>query len=842
MMNDIISNDDKFMVSNYLHDNKPEVLDTEFDAQKWADDCGTIIMAHHGDLNDLEDQWIQFNGLIKKKRRESDWKSIELYGMTNQERYEKNRSELLKDDIDNPIENISRDQLSESFVDDLDSLYKSNPIAYSSSDVENAEIWAKENNRVIILPTRTLYELEELWSAYNMMIKKHRRESDWKSEELFGLSNLQHYEYLKNQFLKEDLRKEDKDQYGSIIEGVTVNRLKKYFNTAMKESFTESTQALGELLISNNDAYDDVVISNIVSDVMDKVDADIIDPSDAVDLIACGDCPYLSPEEMIDMGVYGQAPVENHFGVLADNSMLNDTLSVKEWFEIYKNYDKGLYTEFGNYTADWIQKLRTLIHELSLLKDSGDEDTINAKKQSILELGWDPDIEFDNKARMLAREFAIHRMKSNFSGAHYKMINLSEFKSVKDLGYVNEASTDLKPVYIVLIEGKSYFSKAIKTLTKDIYSHSAISLDPYLHNMYSYGIATNERSVRKGFRREDIVDLPIGGRIGVYTFFVSDRVYKKIEDFINSFKDNAEKTSYSFMNLITYLFNIPYNKEWSLICSQFVDRCLQAADINITKKDSSTVSPSDLRKAAQSEERIYCIYEGLHSNYNGDDMFKLVNALSHKAKALKEFAQYYDGVNENKYIVGVLNNINNIDALLELKEYSHLIKNPRAKRLLENVLFDAIDIRPIQEAKRFPIQFDKEGNLLIKNIKKLDYEAEYAKSHKLLKQYYEANNLEGMKYELSKLWMMLCLIDDWLHSPKANDLPSMAIASSKEVKAKAKINNDFEFYMKKLLKEEPKFNFTEYYDASPFSSATIQIDNSTLEFMGKAIKKFIKSI
>lgn len=871
MNNHNVLDADEFRISRHLQSKKIDDVssfeDAEFgnkkniEAREWARNANSCIITPTINETDLENDWIRFNSMPKKKRRESDWKSIELYRCTNQEHYERQKAFMLHSDIDKDIEeettfrNIVSDIkpsnddtfvdnngcfVSESYIDIADSYYDSNPLNYTSLDIEKARNWASESNKVIIIPTRTLSELEDLWDLFNMMIKKHRRESDWMSSEIFGISNLRHYEYLKNQFLKEDIRNDDKETYGSVIESVSITKIKKYYSEAMKDSIPYTIKSLLEYVSANNGAYDQVMAANIVSDVLDRFDSDIIEPSDIVDTIICGDMPYLSPDEMIDMGIFGQSPSENYYGVLSDNTMINNSISVKEWFELYQNINKALYTEFGNYTSDWVAKVRELSYGLKSIVESGDEQKILARKQSLLELGWDPDIEFSTKARSIAVEMANIRMKSNFSNNKFKVVDLREFESrCENSNILHENVSSLKPVYVVLIEGKSCFSKAIKVLTKDIYSHIAISLDSSLHNMYSYGISSN--SNKNGFRKEDINDLPIGGRIDVFAFFVTDPVYKKITKFIDNFKENADKTSYSFINLITYLFNIPHNTEWKLVCSQFVDRCLQAAEINLTGRDSSRVAPADLDRAMSSENRIYNLYKGLHSKYNSESIERLINALSGKAKPLKESnSKYYS--NENAFITGIINNIDNVDSLLEMRNHIDIVKDKNIKSLLEKIVFDSISIKALGEAKEFPIQFDKDGNLFIKNLKKIDYESEYAKSHKLLKEYKKSNNYEGIKYELSKLWMMLCMIEDKLNSKKFNDLPSIACASSIEHKAKAKITNDFKYYLEEVIKNEPSFNFTEYYDTSPFSSAVTKINTSTLVFMSNIIKKFIKSI
>ncbi|MCK9198935.1 MAG: hypothetical protein M0P49_04965, partial [Bacilli bacterium] len=58
-------------------------------------------------------------------------------------------------------------------------------------------------------------------------------------------------------------------------------------------------------------------------------------------------------------------------------------------------------------------------------------------------------------------------------------------------------------------------------------------------------------------------------------------------------------------------------------------------------------------------------------------------------------------------------------------------------------------------------------------------------------------------------------------------------------KARAKILNDFNKYLKVVLKDDVEFNFTEYYNDSPFSDATTKINASTLKYSGDLIKSIL---
>ena len=863
MSNDLrsdLSHDDEFVMTTHIQDGDYDIIDYEVDnhtieqAQRWAAETNRVIVIPTKSLEELENTWIAFNQMIKKHRRESDWKCLELFNKTNQEMYEMAKDQLMHGDVE-AHETIRNDLIGVSpsdapvaegaayYTDNLDSYY-GDILSYTSEELERAKQEAKDNNRVIIVPTRTLEELENLWDAYNMQIKKHRRESDWISQQYLGITNLRHYEYLKREFLKDDVSTNDMERYGSLVESATLSAKRRYICEAFEESKTETTKQILNMFLSNRSLYEEVLTSNIVSDVLDKYDSELIDPADIIDELAYGDLPLLSPEEIEEFGAYSESPEDNFYHTMPDNTMLTDRISVKEWFELYKEADHK--DSMKAVSPAWVNKVRQLMFGLKRLEESGDEAAINARKQSILELGWDPGVEFTDKARILAREMAIERMKSTFSGALYRFIDLKECYNAVTLDGEDETLNEktlpelLKPIFLVLVEGSSAMSAAIKLYTQSIYSHAAISLDSSLKKMYSFGIELNKVSNHVGFRQESIDDIKQGSRIGVFSFFVSPSVYKKFEEFIDTFKKNIEKTKYSFINIATFVFKIPINMKWELICSQFVDKCLKFAGIDATKKNSATVAPADLMRSLMKDNRVFSLYEAPANQYNQRKIDKVLNSLRYKVAPLKEnYTQYY--TDQDKYIVGICENINNIEALQEMENHIDVVGSASLKNFLEHVVFDSIKVAPIGEAKEFPVQFDKEGNLILRNINKLDFEAEYAKSHKLLQQYHEAKDFVGMKYELSKLWMMVNIIEDKLRSKKtALKLTADQVKAYND--AKAKIMNDFKFYLKEVMIDDPRFNFTEYYENSPFSSTTTKISSSTIVFLTKMIRKLTRFI
>jgi len=846
--------DKEFMVSSYISGSKnlnKINASSISDAINWSNDAMRTIIIPTEDLQDLEDQWIKFNSMIKKHRRESDWKSIELFGITNQDHYEMIKSNLLKRDIDNEIEDgeyLVTDggfSLSEGAID-LDytgSYYDSNTLNYTSSDVEKAIKWGEESSRIIITPTRNLEELESLWDAYNGMIKKHRRESDWMSLEVFGVTNLKHYEYLKSQFLRQDIRSNDVDMYSVIESGNIVGDSIELTRDYLKESCKNSpgisiANKLLSICLVDKGIYENMITDNVISDVLDTYDG-IVSNIPSADIVH-GDMPAITPDEAIDSGVFADIPSNNFYGVLADNKMLTDEISVAEWFEMYKAHIDGFYTEFSTYMPAWIQKVRELTFGLKVLESSENDNAIAARKQSILELCWNPDIPFENKERLMAKARMEYYIKENSSNTRF--IDLRGMISTRNAPLIESASSkNLKPVYVILTEGKRLISKAIKAVTKDIYSHISISFDYTLKKMYSYGIDQSPNGIKGGFIEENIDKVPLGCRIRVYTFFLKPNDYNAIVNMVADLESKATQTRYSYKNLFTYLFNIPYNNDLNMVCSQFVDRCLKLCNIDLTHKDSSLVSPHDIKDAMKANRSIFTIYEGLATKYDSEQVKKTINSLVDTAKPIKESIRRYT---PREYIHEVVSSAGDIDKLNMLRPYleSVLNKNSVEYKVLKNMVFISTEAVVYCETKEFPVQFDKDGNMLLKNIKSIDYDEEYRKSHNLLKEYYKNENTVGMKYELAKLWMILCIIENRVHSKKFISMPVEDQIASNEYKAKSKIMNDFKHYMKKLLELEPEFNFSEYFENSPFSSATIKLRATTVETVAKLLKGFIRRI
>lgn len=446
-------------------------------------------------------------------------------------------------------------------------------------------------------------------------------------------------------------------------------------------------------------------------------------------------------------------------------------LSYKEWFEGLAAAELGIITEsFKKQTANWINEVRMTYHNYS--NATNDEDKILYEAR-LVRLGWNPVMEFNEVNRVRANErfsITIHEMM------RYNIVDLSTdllFENTDEL-IKPLIKNPLHPIYIVLVEGSSLFSHVTKKLTNGPFSHAAISLTETLDNMYSFNIQGSEGKAG-GFSIENIKGYPQDHKLGVFSIFIKQQDYVSIKDKLDYYITNKTDTTYSFLNLLALPFNTVVKMDMSMICSEFVDNLLKLCNINITDKASSLVTPNDFYRASSSNNKIYKIYEGAVKDYRDHKARKIVDRLRLSSKYIKEAC------------------------ILEIKE--------------------------------FPVQFSKDGDLLIADMKKLNYENEYNKAHRLLLSYHKAGNIDGMKYELAKLWFINQLLEKDIYANKK------VVSNSN---CRSRVLNDFNKYIDVVIASDASFNFTAYYDSTPFSSATTKINGSTLKYTLDFVKQALK--
>ena len=381
----------------------------------------------------------------------------------------------------------------------------------------------------------------------------------------------------------------------------------------------------------------------------------------------------------------------------------------------------------------------------------------------------------------------------------YNLVNESTEKlSINLFHEYKEIKSDLSPVFIVTVFTDSIISHPIKKITNCKYTHAGISLEPDLSKVFSFNF--NNGEIGGGFSIESLqryINENKNADMKAMCIFVKKDDIRKIKYTLDNAIANVHNTSYSITNLIYILLNKAKTtgNDLSMVCSQFVDYVLRSANINIINKPNNLVTPADFAKSMN--DKIYTLFEGKCVEYDKNNIIQILHKLNKTAKYIKES-------------IDVRDEINNI-----LESYINL------------------DISPILEYKSFPsVEFTKDGDLLIKNYKKIKFEEEYYKSVKLLKIYSKKNNYEAMAYELSKLWFINSLLEQKIYT--TNNTKKLDEYNL----LRGKILNTFNRYLAIVCENIKDFNFEEYYNNTPFSD-TISIKKNTIDRIIDIGKKII---
>ena len=635
--------------------------------------------------------------------------------------------------------------------------------------------WRLRSGKILLYSKyKTEHVLRADWELFSDQNIEYQHESDWKSIELFNLPNKDRYEKMLSVFLRNDINDSLYDlQYAPIKESVE------------KKAPPNRNYALKEYAIASDPITEAMTYAKIKNDsiLSESVKKDIKKKSHADNDVSVGITPFYTPDELVAIGT--SLDPEPRVSDVSDNTMVG-TITITQWINEYKNKFKGYAVDEGISQAVWKETLQKLYSDFDSIKESKDLDKINARKQSILDLGWNPEIDFNEHTLFFASKRIKKALNEQYSG--YNVVNIEEsvslYSEAEYVGALREVVT--RPIFIVFFNSKSFFNKLVRAVDKSVYSHVAISFDPSLKTMYSFSGTMN------GFTNEGLKKRIEEGEdkaIQVFCVFVDPGRYSILHSKVSQIAHD-KNMKYSFLNLITIPFKINYIDNTKMVCSQFVDAMLKLAGLDFTKIGSNMISPGKLNakmKLRKFKGVIYKIYTGPPSKYSADRVGRFIDHLSAKEYKLEDA---------------------DISPLLQ--------------------------ISPIVEAKEFPIQFSDDGDLLISKGFNVNFEGEYSRCHMAMQQYAKAKNVEGMKYCLCKLWYLNILLEEKIHKDR-NDKDKL-----KEYhKARAKIVNDISTYMKTIQKYDKKFDILKEYQESPFNDQTVKIKRSTLLYGIDLVKKII---
>lgn len=200
-----------------------------------------------------------------------------------------------------------------------------------------------------------------------------------------------------------------------------------------------------------------------------------------------------------------------------------------------------------------------------------------------------------------------------------------------------EASDKVKtqkwyPVYIFVCHTGTLLSSLIQLWTKDQYSHSLISFDASMTQMYSFGRKKLNDDITitgasNGFAVDDInndfyTKWKKNIKYATFVIFVTKKqraaMIKKVKFFI----ENQVKFTYDMAGLFAYAAHLPHEKQWSYFCSGFVADVLQTGEVLGKKRSYSSYSPQDLAELPMA----YKVNEG-------DDFSEYIEKVRQKQKS-----------------------------------------------------------------------------------------------------------------------------------------------------------------------------------------------------------------
>ena len=695
-------------------------------ADKYMRETNYILIKDTDDMDDLEAQWNKFCSFMTvRQQRLSDDKSIELWNMTNQKHYEQIKERLLsklkEKDIagdkqihpninDNPeFESIEdNDELDsgryltfEELEKDYNEVYNESIVNIKDDNINelqdnpnnNADIYNQNSNIKIIgsikgdTPEEKLKNLEDEFIKYNSQSHDIRKKADDQCRSLYGgVSNLDRYNKIKGELLTQ-INNVDKDQEKEFIPSVNTSKNTEEIIIDKTEKECRCRNTIEEIIQADqflSECYNEYKLNSINEAVKHKK------------MKRLEDLPYFTPQELIDLGVHGN---NNYYSRMADNDGLTKDVSVSTWFDSYK--DISMNHVFEDYRKEWIDKLNELYSDYY---DLTDEDEILARKQSILDLGWNPEIPFTPENRLKATD----RVNKIFQDTVPEdiFIDMSNVPELDDESYNEMANpSDQEPVFLILTKGKTpVISHGIKFVTKSEYSHASITFDPELKEAYSF----NMRKQNWGFIRETLESFK-DNVISVFAFFAPKNIVTKLKRTVYDFANH--ETNFDLRIFANKIFHINHkvsNNEYNQVCSTFVDTVLKSGGINLVG-NQQIPSPADIYNGAKSQpNKIFEVYYGIAPKYNGKKVKNQINYLIHSEDTLS--------INESIAGIGIKSNkgfnndlakdmktvINSLDKS-DFKGFDYKAKE--AKMYYQTVYYDSN--KPIGFA--FTRSFDEDG-------------------------------------------------------------------------------------------------------------------------------------
>lgn len=694
------------------------------------------------------DQWMkEWKLLTYKQRKISNDESIKQYGQNVYQMYDDMRAKLLSNNTDD-IDNNPNDE------DNIDTSYSNNIVSESSIiSILNSDDEVKWDNSIIrarnaealgeiimidtSTPTislnhydnNTIDYLEKKWRQLQNMSSDLRVRSDHTAQSIFGINNINLYNLIKN-FIINDMEKEASNMDLTVDDIEQRNTININYDDIL---FGEIAMCLAEDDYRNAQSITEAgKLGNTLCIMENHTKPNQI-------------LPFFTPSEMEVLNLFSEEAI---YSEKADQSYINDP---KSW---YKNY---IYFGSIGDASVWEHALEELYRDYNTILESGDDDKIASRKQAILELGWNPEINFSHNVACIT----YHRHEKE---RVLKEVNVSPYYSNYETAeYYDINSLNKKMIFTISTNEGLFVSDDMK--------------QGILCERNQFNPCSHQRINELDFRgKRDIV---------VHcSFFDKD-------------KDP--------FGIYTYTGSMVADS----IRKPFLDICREAVS-NFGYKDAGI----NVIKAITKSDKCYCLYDDCSTKkpLRHNIIYQMVNEIANDPSIRLEETMLRKSLSNGT--------IERIKACLYESTNTHGKK-----------VYDLLTPSYGVINERVKVGTNEKGDIIIRNVQ--DVNTEFFKCHRNLLSYEKAQNYEGMKEELCKLKYLDNFAVKHMRNKNGKNYKEYADAH-------ARITNDFNKYLKMVTDHEPDFNFTKYYEQSPWYDGGVRISQSFLEWLGELIAKILR--
>lgn len=164
---------------------------------------------------------------------------------------------------------------------------------------------------------------------------------------------------------------------------------------------------------------------------------------------------------------------------------------------------------------------------------------------------------------------------------------------------LNDQQETIVPVYILLTDTKTRFSRISRLVTKDPYNHVSLSLTEDFQELYTYALVSVNGM--KGGLKLETREMLKGANYSLYRLDVTESIHAKLVDLLEDVEQRINQTRYNHLALINLIFKrniFDSGEDSKMVCSQFVTEILKAAGVELfNNRHSSTIRPYEFVKS-----------------------------------------------------------------------------------------------------------------------------------------------------------------------------------------------------------------------------------------------------